>query len=66
MKNLKTLKDIFPKDAENKELIEYKIKAEAVKWVKYWRGLTEIPNKENEHTDTDFMHFFNLQEEDLK
>ena len=42
------------------------MKAEAIKWVKYWRDLDDIPNRENEYTDSDFMNFFNITEEDLK
>ncbi len=34
MTQLKTLKDILPKDAEHKTLIFYKIKQQTIKWVK--------------------------------
>ena len=43
------------------------LKAEAIKWVKHWRELDEAKCRIcNIPTDTDFMHFFNITEEDLK
>ncbi len=74
---LKTLKDfkVNPKNwagamanAGRKYTIDIdELKAEAIKWVKHWRELDEAKCRIcNIPTDTDFMHFFNITEEELK
>ena len=75
MEELKTLKEIFEK-SKYKDIIERELKAEAVKWVKEWKKQIKESNINVELSDeqkagyifgiTNFKHFFNLTEEDLK
>ena len=62
MKNeLKTLKDLEEEEEFTDSISVYKLKSEAVKWVKQFR-------KEDVYRDTRswIIHFFNLTEEDLQ
>jgi len=68
MTELKTLKKIFEK-SKYKEIIERELKAEAIKWVKYWtKQWREEGNYGDDNYDpcsSCFIHFFNLTEEEL-
>ena len=66
---LKTLKDIYDGyDDERRNLIDKEeLKAEAVKWVKYYdKKREESGNLRGEWEKNWIKHFFNLTKEDLK
>jgi len=62
---LKTLKDLMKKDLKIDPSFDSisvrKLKAEAIKWVKYWEKIGH-----HYITPIEFMDFFNITEEDLK
>ena len=60
---LKTLKDLphyFSRDGKQDLLFEQHIKAEAIKWVKFYEGNNDIA------AAGAIGHFFNITSEDLK
>lgn len=73
MTELKTLKDLmygcsnYPNCTKECESIDKQtLRLEAMKWIKYWRSLSDYCFLCNKTTIQDFMHFFNIKEEELK
>jgi len=71
--NLKTLKDFVGEDGELKGVVfEEELKAEAVKWVKYYKKqMILFDNKSSQYwcffgRADSLKDFFNLTEEDLE